>query len=104
MCTPETRRDVLRRIIEWANDTSPGAPSVHWLFGPAGTGKSTIAYTLARRFDFAGGISTTTILGGNFFCSQQFDSTRTAKGIIPTIAYHLALACKPFADALDLNP
>ncbi len=27
---------------------------MYWLFGPAGSGKSTIAYTVARRFEFAG--------------------------------------------------
>ena len=84
----------------WAKDSSPDSPNVYWLFGSAGSGKSTIAYTIARRFEFAGDSNDTIILGGNFFCSRQFEETRLSKYIIRTIAYHLALTCKPFADAL----
>jgi len=73
---------------------------VYWLFGPAGSGKTTIAYTVARRFEFAGDADDTTILGGNFFCSRLFDETQRANPIVRTIVYHLALKCKPFADAL----
>jgi hypothetical protein len=39
-------------------------------------------------------------LGGNFFCSRQFEETKQAKRIVRTIVYHLALVCKPFANAL----
>jgi len=84
----------------WAKDNSRDSPNVYWLFGSAGSGKSTIAYTIARRFEFAGDSNDTIILGGNFFCSRQFEETRLSKYIIRTIAYHLALTCKPFADAL----
>jgi len=84
----------------WAKDNSPVSPDVYWLFGSAGSGKSTIAYTIARRFEFAGDSNDTVILGGNFLCSRQFEETRLSKYIIRTIAYHLALTCKPFADAL----
>jgi len=84
----------------WAKDNSSDSPNVYWLFGSAGSGKSTIAYTIARRFEFAGDSNDTIILGGNFFCSRQFEETRLSKYIIRTIAYHLALTCKPFADAL----
>jgi hypothetical protein len=71
-----------------------------WLFGHAGSGKSTIAYTIARRFEFAGDSSDTVVLGGNFFCSRQFEETKLSKYIIRTIVYHLALKCKPFSEAL----
>ena len=66
-------------------------------------GKTTIAYTLARRFEFTGAPSNTVILGGNFFCSRQFEETKRSKCIIRTIAYHLALACQPFADVLKFD-
>jgi hypothetical protein len=66
----------------------------------AGSGKSTIAYTIARRFEFASDVDDTIVLGGNFFCSRQFEETRFANRIIRTIVYHLALRCKAFADAL----
>jgi hypothetical protein len=76
----------LGEITRWANDTSPESQSVYWLFGQ---GKSIIAYTIARRFEFAG--DDTIILGGNFFCSRRFEETRFATRIIRTIVYHLHL-------------
>ncbi|PPR04700.1 hypothetical protein CVT26_015025 [Gymnopilus dilepis] len=100
VCTPGTRVHILDDIITWAKDTSSDSPTVYWLFGHAGSGKSTIAYTIARRFEFAGDPTDTIILGGNFMCSRLFERTRLSKYIIRTIVYHLALKCKPFADAL----
>ena len=101
VCTPGTRVRILDEITRWANDTSSESQSIFWLFGHAGSGKSTIAYTVARRFEFAGDADDTIALGGNFFCSRQFEETRFATRIIRTIVYHLALRCKAFADALS---
>jgi len=100
VCTPGTRVRILDDIVTWAKSTSSDTPNVYWLFGHGGSGKSTIAYTIARRFEFAGS-SDTIILGGNFFCSRQFEETRLSKYIIRTIVYHLALKCKPFSDVLS---
>ncbi|KAF8148071.1 WD40-repeat-containing domain protein [Crassisporium funariophilum] len=100
VCTPGTRVRILNDIVTWATDTSSEAPNVYWLFGHAGSGKTTLAYTIARRFEFAGDSDTTIILGGNFFCSRQFEEASLSKYIIRTIVYHLALKCKPFSDAL----
>jgi hypothetical protein len=101
VCTPGTRVRILDDIVTWAKNTSSDSPNVYWLFGHAGSGKTTIAYTIARRFEFAGDSKDTVILGGNFFCSRQFEQTRLSRYIIRTIVYHLALKCKPFADALN---
>jgi hypothetical protein len=100
VCTPGTRVHILDDIITWAKNTSRGSPKVYWLFGQAGSGKSTIAYTVARRFEFAGDPNDTIILGGNFFCSRQFEETRLSKCIIRTVVYHLASKCRAFADRL----
>ena len=100
VCTPGTRVRILDDIVTWAKDTTPGSPNVYWLFGQAGSGKSTIAYTVARRFEFAGDPNDTVVLGGNFFCSRQFEETRLSKCIIRTVVYHLALKCRAFADQL----
>ena len=101
VCTPGTRVRILDDIITWAKNTSPESPNVYWLFGQAGSGKSTIAYTIARRFEFAGDPNDTIILGGNFFCSRQFEETRLSKCIIRTVVHHLALKCRAFADQLS---
>ncbi|KAF5320248.1 hypothetical protein D9611_011282 [Ephemerocybe angulata] len=100
VCTPGTRVDILGRVVQWGNDTSSESPSVYWLFGPAGSGKSTIALTVARRFELTGDERDTIKLGGNFFCSRLFDETRTVTHIVPTIVYHLALRCAAFAETL----
>jgi len=100
VCTPGTRVRILRDITKWANDTSLKSQSIYWLLGQAGSGKSTIAYTIARRFEFASDADDTIVLGGNFFCSRQFEETRFETRIIRTIVYHLALRWKVFADAL----
>ena len=102
-CTPGTRVRLLDDIIQWVKNISPDSPDFYWLFGPAGSGKSTIAYTIANRFEFTGDNHEDVILGGNFFCSRQFEETKQSKCIIRTIAYHLALVCKPFADALRFD-
>ncbi|KAF9524130.1 hypothetical protein CPB83DRAFT_861801 [Crepidotus variabilis] len=101
ICTPGTRVRILDNIIVWANNTSPESPDIYWLSGRAGSGKSTIAYTIARRFELAPGPADTITLGGNFFCSRQFSEVSESKRIIRTIVYHLSLRCKPFADALS---
>jgi len=97
VCTPGTRLRILGDITRWANDTSPESQSVYWLFSQAGSGKSTIA----RQFEFASDANDTIVLGGNFFCSRQFEETKFETHIICTIVYHLALRCKTFADALS---
>ncbi|KAF5320247.1 hypothetical protein D9611_011285 [Ephemerocybe angulata] len=103
VCTPGTRVDILSGAVSWANDHSTESPSVYWVFGPAGSGKSTIAFTLARRFELTGDINDTIKLGGNFFCSRLFDETRTVTQIVPTIVYHLALRCPAFAETLRVS-
>ncbi|RXW23195.1 hypothetical protein EST38_g2668 [Candolleomyces aberdarensis] len=100
VCSPGTRDRIRNTIVKWANDTSPESQGIYWLFGPAGSGKSSIAYTVARRFELTSDIDDTITLGGNFFCSRQFDETRGASHIIRTIVYHLSLKCEAFAESL----
>jgi len=97
VCTRGTRKRLLKEIIAWAEESSTG--TIYWLFGPAGSGKSTIAYTIARRFELVT-TDDTIVLGGNFMSSRLFEETRSATRIVRTIVYQLALKCKPFADAL----
>ncbi|PPQ94965.1 hypothetical protein CVT25_004210, partial [Psilocybe cyanescens] len=101
VCTPGTRVRILGDIVTWAKNTSRGSPNFYWLFGQAGSGKTTIAYSVARRFEFAGDPNDTIILGGNFFCSRQFEESRLSKCIIRTVVHHLAHKCKAFADQLS---
>jgi len=96
--------DILQRIYDWAEDLSSNSPSVFWLTGDAGSGKSTIAYSVACHFDgqeaYEEGNNAPEILGANFFCSRQFEETRQRKNIIPTIVDQLSFLSQPYANAL----
>ena len=99
-CTPGTRVKILEGITKWANNPSSGCPRVFWLTGQAGSGKTTIAYTITKRFEKDCNADLHTVLGGNFLCSRQFEETRDRTRIVPTIAYQLARKCKSYTDAL----
>ncbi|KAF9790951.1 hypothetical protein BJ322DRAFT_418044 [Thelephora terrestris] len=81
-CLRGTRESVLSKIEHWAED--PEGFPVFWLNGVAGTGKSTIAQTVAERI-FADGR-----LGASFFCSRSFEDRSNLKLIFPTLAFQLA--------------
>ncbi|KAG9030103.1 hypothetical protein FRB95_004343 [Tulasnella sp. JGI-2019a] len=48
-CVAGTREHILGRIEEWIGDTSSGSKHCYLLLGPAGTGKSAIASSIANR-------------------------------------------------------
>ncbi|KAF9789341.1 hypothetical protein BJ322DRAFT_1018021 [Thelephora terrestris] len=81
-CLKGTREDVLDEIESWSRDFDMSP--VYWLNGLAGTGKSTIAQTIAERI-FADGR-----LGASFFCSRDFKDRRDLRYILPTLAFQLA--------------
>ena len=81
-CLRGTREDVLNEIESWTKDFKKSP--VFWLNGLAGTGKSTIAQTVAERV-FADGL-----LGASFFCSRDFEDRSDLHSIFPTLAFQLA--------------
>ena len=81
-CLKGTRGTVLSVIELWARDFD--RTPVYWLNGLAGTGKSTIAKTIAERL-FADDQ-----LGASFFCSRDFEDRRNLQLIFPTLAVQLA--------------
>lgn len=103
-CTPGTRTKILNQITTWANDCSSDSPRVFSLTGQAGSGKTTIAYTIAKKFEKEDQGFKGVELAANFFCSRQVEETRRQNAIIPTLVYQLAQKFKPFAIALhDAN-
>lgn len=84
--TPEvlfgTRVAVLAEIDRWAAPSC--AERVLWLRGAAGTGKSTIAKSVAAK------LSTAQRLGASFFFAQDVPDLGDARLLITTIACHLA--------------
>ena len=81
-CLRGTRQEVLWEIEHWL--TSERDQRIFWLSGLAGTGKSTIAQTIAET-SFADGK-----LGASFFCSRDFADRSNLQLVFPTLAFQLA--------------
>ncbi|CAE6446073.1 unnamed protein product, partial [Rhizoctonia solani] len=92
-CTPDTRVGVLAHILGWAGSSDEG--SVYWLNGMAGTGKTTITYSVCTRLD------ADHKLAASFFCSRLRGECRNVNVIFPSIAYQLARFSRPFMSALS---
>ena len=91
-CLRGTRKDVLLEIERWL--IGEQEQHVFWLNGLAGTGKSTIAQTLAET-TFAD-----RKLGASFFCSRDFTDRSNLQAIFPTIAFQLAYQYSGFRKEL----
>jgi hypothetical protein len=81
-CLLGTRVDVLARIREWADGRCERG--IFWLNGMAGTGKSTIALTIAREYDERGR------LGASFFFSRGGGDLGSSSKVFTTLAAQLA--------------
>ncbi|PLB43412.1 hypothetical protein P170DRAFT_77061 [Aspergillus steynii IBT 23096] len=92
-CLENTRVQILRDIDEWANARE--SPCIFWMSGLAGTGKSTIARTVARRYDDKGR------LGASFFFSALHSDTKCATSFVTTIARQLANADASLCDEIN---
>ncbi|KAB5589205.1 Vegetative incompatibility protein HET-E-1 [Ceratobasidium theobromae] len=92
-CTENTRKNILHNLNMWSSD--PDAEKVFWMDGMAGTGKTTIAYTLCRVLQSRGQ------LAASFFCTRTSLECRDGNRIVPTIAYQLGHCSTPLLSALD---
>jgi hypothetical protein len=81
-CLPNTRVDLLREIYSWANGRDKRY--IFWLNGLAGTGKSTIARTVAREHFGK------KCLGASFFFVRGGRDLGHAGKFVTTIAIQLA--------------
>ncbi|CAE6427211.1 unnamed protein product, partial [Rhizoctonia solani] len=99
-CTDNTRTEILTGTNIWLNE--PKTAKIYWMSGMAGTGKTTIAYSLASAFAHR------KQLGASYFCSRVLSDCRDVRRIIPTIAYQLARYSRPFqaevCKALESDP
>ncbi|KAL8800901.1 MAG: hypothetical protein Q9182_004825 [Xanthomendoza sp. 2 TL-2023] len=80
-CIEDTRVNILERLEDWS--TNHDRP-LFWLSGMAGTGKSTVARTFAKRLE------SKRTLGGNFFFSRASGEASNAGNLVGTLARHLA--------------
>lgn len=81
-CLRNTRVEILSQIMEWNADSCQ--KSIFWLNGMAGTGKSTIARTIART------LTDRKRLAANFFFSRGRGDLSHAGKLLTTIAVQLA--------------
>ncbi|KDR74738.1 hypothetical protein GALMADRAFT_141083 [Galerina marginata CBS 339.88] len=83
-CHPNTRVAVLHKIMDWIHGADPETRNalIMWLYGPAGSGKSAIARSIAELCDSEG------IPVASYFFSR-FDLTRNHGH--STIAYQVSL-------------
>ena len=91
-CLKGTRESVLNEVERWAQDFKNS--SIFWLNGLAGTGKTTIAQTIAERL-FADDR-----LGASFFCSRGAEDRSSLRLIFPTLAFQLAQRYPKFRSLL----
>ena len=101
-CHGETRREIRSTINTWAANTR--GKSILWLSGRAGTGKSTIARTIAAEFLQAQPRG----LGASFFFSRKKTELSSASKLFPTLAHQLAMFTpalgRVIGKAIQLNP
>ena len=101
-CLPNTRTEILSEIFKWVEGTDERR--VFWLNGIAGTGKSTIARTVAKRYYQRKN------LGGSFFFSKGGGDASCADKLFTTLAVQLGRnilaarqrVCESIMDNLDI--
>ncbi|KAG8739560.1 hypothetical protein FRC10_005449 [Ceratobasidium sp. 414] len=92
-CMPNTRREVLQDLREWVHYGK--SQRVYWLSGIAGTGKTTVAYSLCEWLENSGKPA------ASFFCSRDLPNCRNVKRILPSVSYQLARLSRPFRCAVS---
>jgi hypothetical protein len=91
-CLPGTRLSVLQDIMSWVAE--PEGKALLWLHGLAGTGKSTIANTIASRYMELG------LLGASFRFSRDVSGRNVPRFLVQNIAYQPALFNGRFREGL----
>ena len=83
LCLEDTREELLEEISDWINSVEKDAPRIFWLHGLAGTGKSSIAHTIAHRFQQL------KRLGSCFCFDRSWMAERRHEKVFSTIARDL---------------
>jgi hypothetical protein len=101
-CLNDTRTTLLHEINTWASNVDLNEPRIYLLSGLAGTGKSTIALTVAENLRKRGSLAATF-----FFSRDNFDRSQSTK-LFSSLAHQLSLFDPTFgkfvADALKSDP
>ncbi|KAF8884418.1 hypothetical protein CPB84DRAFT_1850655 [Gymnopilus junonius] len=96
-CHPHTREAILNEILDWEeNDCGVGAHPFLWLYGPAGSGKTSIAQTIAEILHKQGG------LAASFFFGRTSVGRNDDSRLIATLAYQLTLSIPELSNDILL--
>jgi len=98
-CIEGTQLNTLSKIYEWLEQ--PDGEPIFWLYGMAGTGKTSITRYVADALDEGSSISSTTsgdrqltpsraVLGGSFFFRQEDNKRNSTEAFFTTLAVSLA--------------
>ncbi|OJA08875.1 hypothetical protein AZE42_01734 [Rhizopogon vesiculosus] len=82
VCLPQTRSDLLSSVLSWAMNPSSNQ-NILWLHGPAGSGKSTVATTIANIARDLGR------LGAFVFFNRHIAARNDPSSVIRTLAFQL---------------
>ena len=93
-CLKNTRRNVINDVMEWIADDSNEAKQVMWVYGLAGTGKSTLSTTIAQV------MRSLHRLGAFSFLNRDIPQRNFAT-LIRTLAYRLAMFDAHFGAAIS---
>ncbi|TFK74127.1 hypothetical protein BDN72DRAFT_813343 [Pluteus cervinus] len=100
-CLPNTRILALEKLSTWAQG-SPGTDQMFWLYGLAGTGKTTIAAS------FVQWLQSHKMLGAFFTCRRGHKALSSPLQLLQTICYGLSHVHKPYgrlvAQAISDDP
>ena len=91
-CLADTRVNLLEHIKRWSNEQGP---HIFWLSGVAGSGKSTIARTIAGEFSEQG------CLGASFFFSRGGGDLGHAGKFVTTLARQLVESRRDLKSCLS---
>ncbi|KAH7182382.1 uncharacterized protein B0J16DRAFT_321163 [Fusarium flagelliforme] len=92
ICLKTTRSELLQDIDDWLENTN--TETIFWLQGMAGTGKSTIARTIAKRWDDQNH------LGASFFFKRGGGDCGNLSCFYTTIAFQLAIRHHDLASSI----
>ena len=91
-CQQGTRVKIRSQITAWANDINREA--LFWVYGPAGTGKSTISRSIAQS------LADTGLLGASYFFRRGKEGRNSASRFFLTIASQLTATVPTFERSL----
>ncbi|KAF9474856.1 hypothetical protein BDN70DRAFT_814972, partial [Pholiota conissans] len=93
-CHENTRVAILKEIMDWLQDPKAREKFIYWLYGPAGSGKTSIAQSIAEALAKFG------LLAASFFFWRSATGRNTSDRFTATIAYQLSRSIPTMADPL----